>query len=201
MSTLRMLLLAGRFWAAKMCWISKASPISPWVTGGSQGSVRSTETDRSHSAKSLSQQTAWKPQHGGPGCSAPACLAPPRRQEFGAPSDGPVKKLPASHLEGFFHCSFPKEDRFRNLLADEQKDLFRERGPRQEGIDSETSVVTKHWHFRAGEGGCWVNSMLLQPYRKPAWPSCQPRAVCGPWGQREGGGEEKGKQSSPPTQN
>ena len=42
-------------------------------------------------------------QHGGPGGSAPACLAPPGRQEFGAPSDGPGKELPASHLEGFFH--------------------------------------------------------------------------------------------------
>ena len=64
--------------------------------------------------------------------------------------------------------------------------------------NSETSIVTKHWHFRAGEGGGWVNSMLLQPCRKPAWPSCQPAAVCGPWGQREGGGGEKGKHSPLP---
>ena len=35
-------------------------------------------------------------------------------------------------------------------------------------------------------GGSQANSMLLQPYRKPAWLSCQPAAIYGPWGQREG---------------
>lgn len=62
------------------------------------------------------------------------------------------------------------------------------------------SVVTKGQHFRPGEGGSQANSMLLQPYRKPAWPGCQPAAIYGPLGQREGEeGEERKTQSSPST--
>lgn len=79
------------------------------------------------------------------------------------------------------------------------KDLSREHGPGQEGSNSETSVVTKHWHFCVGEDGRQANSVLLQPYRKPAWPRCQPAAVYGPCGQREGGREEKGKHRPLPT--
>lgn len=60
------------------------------------------------------------------------------------------------------------------------------------------SVVTNHWHFCAGEGGSQANSMLLQPYRKSAWPSCQP-AIYGPWEQKEGEEGRERKHSPPPT--
>lgn len=61
--------------------------------------------------------------------------------------------------------------------------------------------MTQRRHFRAGGGeAAGANSMLLQPYRKPAWLSCQPAAIYGPWGQREGeeGRERKTPPSTPP---
>lgn len=155
--------------------------------------MRGTETDGSPSAKSLSQQTAWKPR-----CSAPACLAPPWRQEFGAPSNGPAQKLAASHLEGFFHCPSlggPVQESVSAQLSNKQRPVP-EAWTTAGGISSETYVVTKCWHFHAGEGSRRANSMLLQPYRKPAWPSCQPAAVYGPWGHGEG--EERRERKTQP---
>lgn len=175
---------------ARSCWKQRSAGfLKPLQAGcgwpeGVRGPVRGTETDGSHSAKSLSQQTA-----GNLGSEAQAaralCPCPPDSSlEAGILGTFKWPSLEAASLSlgEVFPLLLPwwtSPEICLGPISNKQR-LVPGAWTRAGGINSEMSIVTKCRHFRSGEGGSQANSMLLQPYRKPAGPSCQPAAIYEP---------------------